>query len=615
MRSSIILVPRETVACGAEGDSQLPDAVGLEEQLEQVEGFLRQLDGQARAEASAVSKLRQRLTEGRLHLAVLGQFKRGKSTLLNALVGEELLPTAVVPLTAVPTFLRFGDAPALRVSYTDGRPVTHHTGGSIDELRIGLAGLVTETGNPKNHKGISQVEAFLPSQLLARGVVLVDTPGIGSTLRHNTEATMNFLPQCDAALFVLSADPPITDAEAQFLKAVREKVRRLFFVLNKVDYLDAAELDQARQFVASVLVEKAGLDGSAALFCTSARWGLEARKNNDPLRWEQSGLKAVEDRLVTFLVEEKHTALSEAVGGRAWAGLEQVGLGLELEVRSWELSLEELERKAALFSAKAEELRREAERSEDLLNGDQQRLQEKLEERAEALRSRARAYLGDLAERQASQACELSEQQLQSSLAEAVPAFFEHEMTGMVDNFKKELNEVMEPHRRRAAELVGALQASAAELFEVPTNDLEAEEALQSFEEPSWVIHSWNIAMHPLPPGLVDQLLSPARRKARLLRRLSELVEELVIGNVESLRWSVLQSLVQTFLINRPLVRDRLNQLLEATQEAVQRTLEKRRTLQQSSAPELERLHGVLGELRRLQAGLRQPAASQEKAK
>jgi len=148
----------------------------------------------------------------------------------------------------------------------------------------------------------------------------------------------------------------------------------------------------------------------------------------------------------------------------------------------------------------------------------------------------------------------------------------------------------------------------------VPTNDLEAEEALQSFEEPSWVIHSWNIAMHPLPPGLVDQLLSPARRKARLLRRLSELVEELVIGNVESLRWSVLQSLVQTFLINRPLVRDRLNQLLEATQEAVQRTLEKRRTLQQSSAPELERLQGVLGELRRLQASLRQPAASQEKA-
>jgi tRNA U34 5-carboxymethylaminomethyl modifying GTPase MnmE/TrmE len=610
MRSTANLNLSDTTVRGASRASQVPDAGPLEEQLERIERFLRRLDGSALAAAGAVGELRQRLAEGRLHLAVLGQFKRGKSTLLNALVGEELLPTAVVPLTAVPTFLRFGDAPALRVSYADGRPAERHQGGSIDEVQQKLAGLVTETGNPKNHLGISQVEAFLPSPLLARGVVLVDTPGIGSTLRHNTEATMSFLPQCDAALFVLSADPPITDAEAQFLKAVRDKVRRLFFLLNKVDYLNAGELEQAREFVAAVLAEKAGMDRSAPLFCTSARWGLEARRNDDPRRWEESGLKAVEERLVSFLAEEKHKTLAEAVGARAWAATEEAALGLELAVRSWQISLEELERKAAQFAAKAEELHREADRSEDLLNGDQQRLQQKLEDHAEALRSRARNFLSETLERQASQAGELSEQQLQASLAEAVPEFFEHEMTVMVDGFKKELNRVMEPHRRRAAELVGILQATAAELFEVPLSALGAEETLQSFKEPSWVIHSWNTALHPIPPGLIDQLLSPSRRKARLLRRLAELVEELVVGNVEKLRWSVLQSLVQAFLINKPLVQERLTQLLEATQEAVQRTLQKRRTLQQSSSPELERLAEQLRELRRLQAGLRQSLGS-----
>ncbi|MDN5344604.1 MAG: hypothetical protein PWQ18_715 [Clostridia bacterium] len=85
---------------------------------------------------------------------------------------------------------------------------------------------------------LSQVEVFYPSPLLSKGVVLIDTPGIGSTFRHNTEATLNFLPQCDAALFLVSADPPITEVEVEFLKAVRSRVTHLFFILNKVDYLN-----------------------------------------------------------------------------------------------------------------------------------------------------------------------------------------------------------------------------------------------------------------------------------------------------------------------------------------------------------------------------------------
>jgi hypothetical protein len=145
----------------------------------------------ARPAAATLSNLRNRLASGRLNLAIMGQFKRGKSTLLNALVGEELLPTSVVPLTAVPTFVRFGDALSLRVSYTDGRPAEQRRSGALEELRDALTGLVTEAGNPQNHLGVAQVEILLPSPLLAHGVELIDTPWIGSTLRHNTEATLS----------------------------------------------------------------------------------------------------------------------------------------------------------------------------------------------------------------------------------------------------------------------------------------------------------------------------------------------------------------------------------------------------------------------------------------
>ena len=141
------------VAGAARSAARPAAAEPLDRQLEQIEGFLHGLDGSAEGAARSASDLRRRLAAGRLHVAVLGQFKRGKSSLLNALLGEELLPTGVVPVTAVPTFLRHGDSLALRVSYADGRNAEYQAAESIEALRSSLTTLVTETGNPENRLG------------------------------------------------------------------------------------------------------------------------------------------------------------------------------------------------------------------------------------------------------------------------------------------------------------------------------------------------------------------------------------------------------------------------------------------------------------------------------
>ncbi|MFZ0484056.1 MAG: dynamin family protein, partial [Desulfobacterales bacterium] len=195
-----------------------------------------------------LSGLKDRLMDGRFHLAVLGQFKRGKSTLLNALISEPILPVSVIPLTSVPTFIRFGSPSIIRVRYGDNRGVEEFSGESTSDRTDLLVKYVTEEGNPKNKLGVTEVEVVLPAPILSKGVVLIDTPGIGSTYRHNTQATLNFLQQCDAALFLISADPPITDVELDFLRQVRQKIPRLFFILNKVDYLNAKERDQVLSF-------------------------------------------------------------------------------------------------------------------------------------------------------------------------------------------------------------------------------------------------------------------------------------------------------------------------------------------------------------------------------
>ncbi len=120
-----------------------------------------------------------------------------------------------------------------------------------------------------------------------------------------------------AALFLISADPPITEVELEFLRQVQKKVPRLFFVLNKIDYLDDRELEQALGFYKRVLSEQTDLDNESPVFCVSARNGLKARAGDDAEKWAASGMATLETFLVEFLARKKFNALADAVSFRA----------------------------------------------------------------------------------------------------------------------------------------------------------------------------------------------------------------------------------------------------------------------------------------------------------
>ena len=195
--------------------------------------------------ASTARSIAERVSEGRFYVACIGQFKRGKSTLLNALIGHSILPTAVIPVTAVPTIIRHGERLAARVrsqtaTWTD-IPVS-----AVEEY-------VSEEKNPENTKGVAGVEIFVPSPLLETGMCLVDTPGLGSVFAGNTAATHAFIPHIDAAIVVVGADPPLSGDELQLVDTVSKEVRDLVFVLNKADRANEAERSAAREFARRVL--------------------------------------------------------------------------------------------------------------------------------------------------------------------------------------------------------------------------------------------------------------------------------------------------------------------------------------------------------------------------
>lgn len=210
-------------------------------------GRIAAISGELGAEGIAIeaNELAERVSEGRFYVACVGQFKRGKSTLLNALVGEPVLPAGITPVTAVPTVIRFGDRHGARVRSTKG-----------DWKWISLTDLeqyVSEEHNPENARGIEGVEVFVPSPLLATGMCLVDTPGLGSVFSGNTATTQAFIPHIDAAVVVIGADPPISGEELALVEAVARHVHDIHIVLNKSDRVTDAERGAAGNFARKML--------------------------------------------------------------------------------------------------------------------------------------------------------------------------------------------------------------------------------------------------------------------------------------------------------------------------------------------------------------------------
>lgn len=195
---------------------------------------------------SSLNELSGKLAYNQFYLVIVGLFKRGKSSVINSLIGRELAPVAVTPLTSVITFFQYGSVTAAEVYFKNGNHVP------IDLHDIFL--FISEENNPRNIKNVEYVKISTKAEIL-ENVILVDTPGLGSVFSHNTSITIEFLPRIDAALFVLSADVPISKADEEFLGKIKDSIRDVLFVLNKSDLLTQDELDKMLTYNIKILNE------------------------------------------------------------------------------------------------------------------------------------------------------------------------------------------------------------------------------------------------------------------------------------------------------------------------------------------------------------------------
>jgi len=312
----------------------------------------------AKSVAAEARELAARVAEGRFYVACVGQFKRGKSTLLNALVGREVVPTGFVPVTAVPTVIRFGDRLHARVRMRDGL--------WRDVAMPDLKEYVPEERNPENKKGVEGAEVFVPSPLLSSGMCFVDTPGLGSVFTGNTATTRAFIPHVDAALVVVGADPPIAGEELALVESIGTQVEDLILVINKADRTSDLERAAAVEFTREIL-EKRLHRPMGEVFEISA---AERMENRGPLRdWE--GLLASLHRLV----EDSGRNLVRAACDRGLQRLGEQLLAIISEDRdALQRPIEESERRIKLMKETINEAERSMRELNFLFMAEQQRI-------------------------------------------------------------------------------------------------------------------------------------------------------------------------------------------------------------------------------------------------
>lgn len=200
----------------------------------------------------ALGTIIERLETETFEIAVFGRVSSGKSSLLNHLVEQDLLPVGVNPITAVPTRLAYGPEPCATAWFADRKP---------EQFPVErLAEFVTEQRNPSNFQHVTKIVVELPAQRLREGIVYVDTPGLGSLATSGAAETRAYLPRCDLGVVLIDAGSTLTQDDLATIQTLYEVGIPASVLLSKADLLAPPDRDRAVQYVAGHIRSDLGLE-------------------------------------------------------------------------------------------------------------------------------------------------------------------------------------------------------------------------------------------------------------------------------------------------------------------------------------------------------------------
>ncbi|HRH00570.1 MAG TPA: dynamin family protein, partial [Polyangiaceae bacterium] len=367
----------------------------------------------------------KKLDEDRFHLVVVGEFNHGKSSFVNALLGENALAVGVTPTTAAIHHLKYAEAPEAQVVYASGR---RETIPFADAKKFAV-------GGPESPEKVDFLEIGYPAPILKERILLVDTPGVNDLSLQRSDITYSYIPRADAVLFLLDAGQILKESERIFLqdkllKASRDKI---VFVITKWDILSVEEQSEALQYAKTQL---ANLVRDPLVFPISAETALAGKA-------EESGMPQLLAHLTTFLAEERgRILLDNALGEGVNVGA-LLAKGVDAKRRAASMKTEELLRRITML---------EQDLAGQAGNIEQRRI--KIREEVAGIKVGARKDLDRFVEETIRQLPNVIDGAKQEDLKQYLPAFLEDTFKKWAEAEAKEIGAKLEDLAERTIALV-----------------------------------------------------------------------------------------------------------------------------------------------------------------
>ncbi|HQN18639.1 MAG TPA: dynamin family protein [Syntrophobacteraceae bacterium] len=546
---------------------------------------IERLQGVVREETrKGLTDTKRKLEEEAFNLVVLGQFKRGKSTFINALLGESILPTAIVPLTSIVTILRYGPQLKVEVQFlNEGR----------QEVQLAeLPAYITERENPRNKKRVKDVTVFYPSEYLKGGVRIIDTPGAGSVYSHNTDVAYAYLPYVDAAIFVTSADPPLSNSEHQFLIDIRSFVDKLFFILNKIDQVSEADRNEALDFTTHIIEEDIG-KGKVKIHPLSARWALDGKREKDAALLQRSLLPDFEWRLQDFLVHEKGKVFLQAITNNLLKLVSDETISFQLEQEAIKLPLTELTRKISQFEEEMKTISKDREQNEYLLKGHLGKIIAQLDEELSQFKKERSPILQEALEKEYLRKSEQSRGNLREELEQFVFSSIQESFNVWRQDLTGKISSCLEEaHLEFAAktnQVIERILALTSDIFELRLKPFTSVEALSKKSDFYFLFKDDPVGLELIQLAVTSALPRFIARKM-ILKNMQTAVAELLDRHCGRVRYDLVNRLTRTV---KDFQQD-LNEKIDLTLAGIRISFQKALALHQRSKDDVAHNLGEL---------------------
>ncbi len=327
-----------------------------------------------------INEVHERVSSQSFSIAIVGEFKRGKSTLINALLGQDVLPTDILPCSATLNRITYGITPSVEVCFRDG----HVDKVDIDRLSDYVTKLTPES--EQLAASVSEATVYYPVNYCMNNVDIIDTPGLNDD-KNMTDVTLSVLPKADAAIMTIMATSPFSDYERDFLenKLLTSDMGRVLFVVTRIDSFD--DEDDVEKVLKSIetrieryIMDKAaktyGMDsaeyaafkrkiGKPRVYGISAKQAVRGKLTGDNMLLAKSRFPEFEKALERFLTDERGAVLLQVPLNRLAAGANEVLKTIELRSNALSMQKEEFEGKHEQALREFENVR--AKKREELL--------------------------------------------------------------------------------------------------------------------------------------------------------------------------------------------------------------------------------------------------------